>query len=363
MRNSRSLSSSGVQIQAQRNRTRTPLPHGSRGASGDSRAEPIVVDNEVPVVEIPDAGTAEPYTEPPPSRPQSPPRVPSSPSGSAALSVNSSRSRASTSASTRYRLAQSEAETQALRAQLDALRARGTPTRLEAVEEHGISGPVPTSSASGAAPRDPWIEPQPLATLRDAVPVAGAPVVLPTSDGAISYDAMRARRRIAAGQPPANLWTAPGTVIQLNQTTEVSSNASLAVAHVQSVEQHSSAAVLAAQTRLSLIASEANAHVNRAAQGENHARDVVEYAIAEANQRISATENAANEYAAACAFEHRARTEATEHHQAEGYARAGARMHGQLLELEQRLSQVKLDRRCVEREAARSHELQQQLAE
>ena len=208
--------------------------------------------------------------------------------------------------------------------------------RLAAVEEHG-TGPAPASSASGVTPRDPWIESQPLAAL-PAGSSTGAPVALPMSDSAVSYDAIRVRHRVAAGRPPAHLWAAPGTVIQLNQNTEVNSNANLSVAQMQQVESSASVAVLAAQTHLNLVTSEANAHVTRAAQGEHHARDVAEHVIAAANQRINATEAAANEYAVACANEHRARTEVVEQQAAEQYARAEARLYGQLQELEQRLS-------------------------
>ena len=203
LQNSRSHSASAGNARTRGHRTRSPrTPRGEQ-----SRVEePVAIDVDAPVVIDVDNGDADPVQEPPPSRPRSPPRAPPSP----AHSVNSSRSRASTTASSRHRLALSEAENQTLRAELGALRARGTPMRLEAVEEHG-TGPAPAGSASGATPRDPRIESQPLALSEGAGHVDGSTVVLPVSD------VMHARPSIVAGQPPTSWWTALGTVIQLNQ--------------------------------------------------------------------------------------------------------------------------------------------------
>ena len=106
--NSRSLDASGGPTLGQRIRSRAPLlPVRGRSPPNDGG----VVDLEGGDVESREDGVAEPYREPPPSHPGSPPPVPSS--SVSAVSVRSSSSRA-TRISTRERLAQSEAESRAL---------------------------------------------------------------------------------------------------------------------------------------------------------------------------------------------------------------------------------------------------------
>ena len=162
--NSRSLDASGGPTLGQRIRSRAPLlPVRGRSPPNDGG----VVDLEGSDVESREDEVAEPYREPPPSRPGSPPPVPSS--SVSAVSVRSSSSRA-TRISTRERLAQSEAESRALQARLDELHARGNSMRLDTVVEYG-SGSCSGCLGSEETPRQTAISQLALAApCRDVSP-------------------------------------------------------------------------------------------------------------------------------------------------------------------------------------------------
>ena len=164
--------------------------------------------------------------------------------------------------------------------------------QLDAVVEYE-TGPYSDRVASGRTPRNATDEGHslPLATLPASRPVFGAPVAVSEGDAlCMTNSAKRIRRREADGQPSSSassqLW--PGqpdvhppsaTIVQVQQHIVVGVGDS----RMHALEHHASAALLAAQARMQIVVSEANAHALHADLAEAQACDAADRVVADAN--------------------------------------------------------------------------------